>query len=190
MVWPVLIRRSITFNDIIIWNFSSLFPRAFARNTTILRVFISLWVGNHSFFGRILWLFPVWNSYYGWIENRAVNFPFVRFWECFRFPNRTILCNLGYIVHGLLLLWALILKVRHDVVVFEVIEIQVLKVFGKFLIFLLKFVKEFLCMRSGLGRSPCSDMFLDLFPLLAEVLESLHESSRLPGRYCTQLQGR
>jgi len=64
-------------------------------------------------------------------------------------------------------------------VVFKVIEIQVLKVFGKFLIFLLKFVKEFLCMRSGLGRSPCSDMFLDLFPLLAEVLESLQESEML-----------
>lgn len=54
-----------------------------------------------------------------------------------------------------------------------------MKVFSKFLIFLLEFIKEFLCMRSGLGRSPCSNMFLDLFPLLAEVLEGLQESEML-----------
>lgn len=89
------------------------------------------------------------------------------------------MCILGRIVHGLLVLGALILEVRHDVVVFKVIEVQVLQVLSEFLVFLLEFVEEFLSVRSGLSGSPGSNMLLDLLPLLAEVLEGLQESEML-----------
>lgn len=47
-----------------------------SRATAILRVMVGFRVGDHMLFGRVLRLFPVWNSYYGGIEVLGFVGPF------------------------------------------------------------------------------------------------------------------
>lgn len=72
-----------------------------------------------------------------------------------------------------------VLQVRHDAVLFQVIDIQGFQEFLQILITFFKFLKELLSVRSGLGRGPRLHVLLDLAPLFSVELESNQEAKVL-----------
>jgi hypothetical protein len=70
----------------------------------------------------------------------------------------------------------LIIKVRHDVMLFHVVQIKSLQEDYQTLVSLFKLIEELLSMRSSLCRGPCLHMGLNVLPLLTVQLQRLQEA--------------
>ena len=69
--------------------------------------------------------------------------------------------------------YILVLKVGHDVVILEIVEVQLVKEISERLFSLFKFIEELLRMGPSLGRSSGTNMLLDLLPFFTMYFKGL-----------------
>ena len=73
----------------------------------------------------------------------------------------------------------LILQIRHDIVVFQIVEIKRVQEISQTLLAFFQLIEEFLSVGPRLGGGSRSHMLLDLFPLFAVEFERLQEPEML-----------
>lgn len=140
-----------------------------AVSVDCLQLFIrSLLLGDYLRFrlglDLTIWLFFSGLSF--WLKTGLL---LLSFWECF---NPSLCCR----VAGS---WVLILQVRHDVMLLQIVQIHGIKELRQRLFSLFKLVEELLRMWTSLCRSPCHDMLLDSLPLLSKELERFQKPEML-----------
>jgi len=75
--------------------------------------------------------------------------------------------------------WIFIFQIWHDVMVFQIVQIKSVQKISESLLPFFEFVEEFLGVRPGLSGCSSTDMFLNLFPLLAMNFKSFEEPKML-----------